>query len=67
MNVENELKKDGITVIKPLDTLSITLIAKFVAEKFMSFFPIFTLLLPRSICENFSFKYVYCRYAKRNV
>lgn len=39
MNVENELKKDGITVIKPLDTLSITLIAKFVAEKFMSFFP----------------------------
>ena len=39
MNVENELKKDGITIIKPLDTLSITLIAKFVAEKFMSFFP----------------------------
>ena len=39
MNVENDLKKDGITVIKPLDTLSITLIAKFVAEKFMSFFP----------------------------
>ena len=39
MNVENELKKDGITVIKPLDTLSITLIAKYVAEKFMSFFP----------------------------
>lgn len=39
MNVENELKKDGITVIKPLDTLSVTLIAKFVAEKFMSFFP----------------------------
>lgn len=39
MNVENELKKDGITVIKPLDALSVTLIAKFVAEKFMSFFP----------------------------
>lgn len=39
MNVENELKKDGITVIRPLDTLSITLIAKYVAEKFMSFFP----------------------------
>ena len=39
MNIENELKKDGIIVIKPLDTLSITLIAKFVAEKFMSFFP----------------------------
>lgn len=39
MNVENELKKDGITIIKPLDILSITLIAKFVAEKFISFFP----------------------------
>ena len=39
MNIENELKKDGITIIKPLDTLSVTLIAKFVSEKFMSFFP----------------------------
>lgn len=39
MNIENDLKKDGINVIKPLDTLSVTLIAKFVAEKFMSFFP----------------------------
>lgn len=39
MNVENYLRKDGITVIKPLDTLSITLIAKFVADKFVSFFP----------------------------
>ncbi len=32
-NVENDLKRDGITVVKPLDTLTITLIAKFVAEK----------------------------------
>lgn len=39
MNVENDLKKDGITIIKPLDTLSITLIAKFVAEKFITAFP----------------------------
>ena len=39
MNIENELKKDGITIIKPLDNLSITLIAKYVAEKFVSFFP----------------------------
>ena len=39
MNIENELKKDGITVIKELDALSVTLIAKFVAEKFVSFFP----------------------------
>lgn len=39
MNIENELKKDGITIIKPLDTLSTTLIAKYVSEKFISFFP----------------------------
>lgn len=39
MNIENELKKDGITVIEPLDTLSTTLIAKFVSEKFVSYFP----------------------------
>ena len=39
MNIENDLKKDGITVIKSLDTLSVTLIAKFVAEKFISAFP----------------------------
>lgn len=39
MNIEKELKKDGITMIEPLDTLRVTLIAKFVAEKFISFFP----------------------------
>ena len=39
MSIENELKKDGITVIKQLDTLSTTLIAKYVAEKFVSSFP----------------------------
>lgn len=39
MNIENELKKDGITVIKQLDALSTTLVAKFVAEKFIAFFP----------------------------
>lgn len=39
MNIENDLKKDGIIVISPLDTLSITLIAKFVTDKFISFFP----------------------------
>lgn len=41
MNIEKDLKKDGITVIKPLDTLSITLIAKFVAEKLISAFPFY--------------------------
>lgn len=39
MNIENELKKDGITVIKQLDKLSTTLVAKFVAQKFIVFFP----------------------------
>lgn len=41
MNIEKDLKKDGITVIKPLDTLSVTLIAKFVAEKLISAFPFY--------------------------
>lgn len=39
MSIENDLKKDGITITKPLDTLSITLIAKFVAEKYIAYFP----------------------------
>ena len=39
MSIETDLKKDGITVIKQLDTLSTTLIAKFVAEKYISYFP----------------------------
>ena len=41
MNIEKDLKKDGITVVKPLDTLSVTLIAKFVAEKLISSFPFY--------------------------
>lgn len=41
MNVEKDLKKDGISVIKPLDTLSVTLIAKYVAEKLICAFPFY--------------------------
>ena len=41
MSIETDLKKDGITIIRPLDTLSITLIAKFVSEKFISHFPFY--------------------------
>jgi hypothetical protein len=41
MNIEKDLKKDGITVIKPLDKLSITLISKYVAEKLISAFPFY--------------------------
>lgn len=41
MNIEKDLKKDGITVIKTLDTLSITLIAKYVAEKLTCAFPFY--------------------------
>ena len=36
---EEDLKKDGIIIIKQVDALSATLIAKFVAEKFVAFFP----------------------------
>lgn len=39
MSIETDLMKDGITIIKPIDTLSATLIAKFVAEKFIAYFP----------------------------
>lgn len=41
MSIEKDLKKDGIIVVQPLDTLSVTLIAKFVAEKLMSAFPFY--------------------------
>lgn len=41
MNIEKDLKKDGITVIKPLDTLSTTLISKYIVEKLISAFPFY--------------------------
>lgn len=43
MSIEKDLKKDGITVIKQLDTLSVTLIAKYVAEKLISALPFYGL------------------------
>lgn len=43
MNIANDLKKDGINILKPLDPLSITLISKFVAEKLSSAFPFYNL------------------------
>ncbi len=43
MNIEKDLKKDGITVIKQLDTLSVTLISKYVAEKLISALPFYGL------------------------
>ena len=39
MNAQEDLKKDGIIVIEPLDALSVTLIAKYIAEKFVAYFP----------------------------
>ena len=39
MSIEKDLIKDGIKVIKPLDTLSVTLIAKYIAGKYISYFP----------------------------
>lgn len=43
MNINNDLKKDGITVIEPVDALSATLINKFVADKLASAFPFYSL------------------------
>lgn len=43
MDIEKDLKKDGITVVKQLDTLSVTLIAKYVAEKLISALPFYGL------------------------
>lgn len=40
MNIEKDLQKDGIEILEPIDTLSTTLIAKFVAEKLSSAFPL---------------------------
>lgn len=39
MNIETELKREGIEVIKPLDTLSVIAIAKNVATKLVVAFP----------------------------
>lgn len=41
MSIESDLKKDGITVIEPLDILSINTISKNVSEKIISTFPDF--------------------------
>lgn len=41
MSIEKDLKKDGITIIKPVDSLTVTLISKFVAEKFISALPFY--------------------------
>ena len=41
MDIEKDLKKDGITNIKPLDTLNKMLICKFVSEKLISAFPFY--------------------------
>lgn len=41
MNIEKDLQKDGITIIRPLEPLTITLIAKYVAEKLISAFPFY--------------------------
>ena len=39
MSIETDLKKDGIEVIKPLDTLRINSIAKNISEKICQSFP----------------------------
>ena len=39
MNIEAELKKDGIEIVGRLDTLSVNSLAKNVAEKICAAFP----------------------------
>ena len=39
MSIESDLRKDGITVVGTLDTLSINTIARDVAEKLCKAFP----------------------------
>ena len=39
MSIESDLKKDGIKVIRPLDTLSINTISRNIAEKLCKTFP----------------------------
>lgn len=39
MNIEKDLKKDGITIVSAIDTLTTTLISKSVAEKLTTSFP----------------------------
>ena len=41
--IEKDLEKDGIKVIKPIDTLTITLISKYVSEKLSTLLPFFNL------------------------
>lgn len=39
MSIESDLRKDGITVIRPLDTLSVNTISRNIAEKLCKAFP----------------------------
>ena len=59
MNIEKDLEKDGISCIEPLDTLSTTLIAKFVAEKLSCAFSVYGLVYD-SLFFKVSNSYVYC-------
>ena len=43
MNVESDLKKDGIEVVEKLDTLTINSLAKNISTKLCSTFPNFRL------------------------
>lgn len=43
MNIEKDLKKDGITVIEPVNPVTVTLIAKFVCDKLCTAFPLYNL------------------------
>ena len=45
MSIESDLKKDGITVIEPLDITTVNVIAKNVSKKIVAAFLILALIL----------------------
>ena len=65
MNIEKELKKNGITVINKLDTLSVNTLAKNIAQKLCRAFPNQHFICPKIIYNYFKNSYVLCRNARR--
>ena len=64
MNIEKELKKNGITVIDKLDTLSINTLAKNIAQKLCRAFPNQRFITKTIYC-NIKNSYVLCGNARR--
>ena len=63
MSVESDLRKDGIEVIKKLDTLKVNSIARNVALRLCETFPDFN--LNQNVYKIIKIRYVYCKNARR--